>query len=877
MKMNEERETVNFDRDVANFQPRQREALKHLDSRSIKFLLYGGALGGGKSYFLRWLAVRFLIKVFKRYKLEWCQVMLACEDYPSLKDRQLTKVAREFPSWLGKSHADHKEYSRCFILGPEYGNGVICFRNLDDASKYQSAEFAAILVDELTKNDYETFTFLRTRLRWPGLKDVECPFVGGTNPGGIGHGWTKQLWMDKIYPDEFLKPVDYSSQFAYVPSKADDNPFLDESYWAMLNTLPLHIRKAFKDGDWNIFVGQAFQEWSTPMHVIDPIPIPDYAPIYMTFDWGFGKPFSVGWWWVDSEGRLYRFNEWYGWNGSPNEGLRLPDSDIREEIMRKESEMDINVKSIRARYAGPDCFSKKPDYKGGGQGPSTAEVFANHGKGIFLTVGDPSRELKIRQFRERLKVPKDNEGKVNGVPMMQIYSNCTHFVRTVPSMVFSKNKPEDIDTDTEDHCFDPKTEVLTDSGWKKFYDLNKSELIATLNQSGDVEYNKPYKYIENDFNGNLFQYDGRVSFAVTGKHRFPVITKYHQRLKDGVWSHKFIDQLTDDWWLPRTNNGKWVTNTDIKISMSKPNRNGNANNIENLRLKDFMRYYGFWLAEGCKCYQSPTHWAVHVDQKGDLCEEIVAALGYRYNKHTNNSNCTRYTIQSQQFYEFISSMAGGSVCYDKFIPRWMFRTPQGHLKALYDGMMIGDGSMNRNMPVYNTTSRQLADDFQELLFHLGMVGNIKKYEQKHTKILGRTIKSKVPYYRVHILRNQNAMIVKGKTEKKKYNGKVYCLRVKNETLYVRRNGTPYWSSNCYDEACHICMARPMRLEDPKPLKTMAELRIEYLEKGTPEDQFHRKMAKEQAGYDQQFQRIMEQRFGPRVERVADFETKDTVD
>jgi len=447
---------LKFDSEVARFTPRQMEAVKSLDSGTVKFLLYGGALGGGKSYFLRWCAVRLLMRYFLIKQLTWVQVMLACEDYPSLKDRQLTKIAREFPAWLGTSIADHKDYGRCFILSPEYGNGVICFRNLDDASKYQSAEFAAILVDELTKNDYDAFTFLRTRLRWPGLKDVECPFIGGTNPGGIGHGWTKQFWMDKIFPDEFVRPIDYRHQFAYIPSKADDNPHLDPGYWAMLDTLPLHIRKAFRDGDWDIFVGQSFQEWSTPIHVIEPLPVPDSASIYMTFDWGFGAPFSVGWWWVDADGRIYRFSEWYGWNGTPNTGVRLPDTDIADGIIDREKGLGIHNRNI-IRYAGPDCFQKKPDYKGGGQGPATSETFSK--KGIFLSPGDPSRILKIRQFRERLRIPKDQYGNIICAPMMQVYSTCTHFIRTVPSLVTAKNNIEEIDTTGEDHVFDEACHV----------------------------------------------------------------------------------------------------------------------------------------------------------------------------------------------------------------------------------------------------------------------------------------------------------------------------------------------------------------------------------------------------------------------------------
>jgi hypothetical protein len=448
---------LKFDRDLAKFTPRQIEAVKLLDSGQTKFLLYGGALGGGKSYFLRWYGIRRLMRLAEMgYKN--CTAMLACEDYPTLKDRQLSKIPREFLQELGQMHQDHKEYGRCFILNPDFGSGVLCFRNLDDPSKYQSAEFVLIMVDELTKNDYDTFTQLRMRLRWPGLDDMDCQFVGGTNPGGKGHGWVKQFWIDQVFGPEWITPRDYRPTFAFVPSKADDNPHLDDAYWAMLHTLPESLRAAFRDGSWDIFVGQAFPELSVAVHGIDPIwPIPINSPLYMTYDWGFGKPFSLGWWWTDNDGRALRFNEWYGASG-PDQGLRLGDSEVAEGIIDREVKLGLahfstsgDYRSVSwdrqvIRYAGPDCFAKRPDYKGGGQGPSTAEVFAQYG--IYLMPGDPDRVLRIRQFRERLRA-RDGER-----PMMLIYKSCKDFFRTVGSLVMDKNRPEDIDSDGEDHQYD---------------------------------------------------------------------------------------------------------------------------------------------------------------------------------------------------------------------------------------------------------------------------------------------------------------------------------------------------------------------------------------------------------------------------------------
>ncbi len=438
------RKRISIAKDLAKWTPRQQAAVDILKTGKVKYLLYGGALGGGKSYFLRWYAVDRLRMMAQR-GFRNAAIMVACEDYPALKDRQLSKIAMEFPAWLGKAHSDHKDYGRSYILAPEFGSGVICFRNLDDPSKYQSAEFAAILVDELTKNPFEVFTFLRSRLRWRGLPDEDCIFVGATNPGGIGHSWCKQLWIDRDFPPEFVSPVDFRPQFAYVPSKADDNPHLDPAYWATLSTLPRALRKAFRDGDWNIFVGQAFPDFSRQKHVIPTIQPPAGAPLLMTYDWGWGKPFSIGWWFVDNDGRLIRFAEWYGWSGAPNEGLRLADSEVAAGIKEREARMGITGWGI-TRLAGHDCFQKRPNYDKGGQGPSTDEVFQD--AGLTLSKVNPNREHKIRAFRERLRPGAD------GVPRLLVSEDCAQFIRTIPNIVMDARNVEDIDSDGEDHIYD---------------------------------------------------------------------------------------------------------------------------------------------------------------------------------------------------------------------------------------------------------------------------------------------------------------------------------------------------------------------------------------------------------------------------------------
>jgi hypothetical protein len=156
----------------------------------------------------------------------------------------------------------------------------------------------------------------------------------------------------------------------------------------------------------------------------------------------------------------------------PNTGLRIVDSEIAQGIIEREKAMGIyfSAKDHQMRengiwkypnlirLAGPDCWNKKPDYKGGGQGPSTAETFSS--MGIYLTPGDPSRALKIRQFRERLEIPMDEDNKQIDRPMLQVYNTCTEFIKIIPGLSVDEDNVEDIDTDQEDHIYDEACHIV---------------------------------------------------------------------------------------------------------------------------------------------------------------------------------------------------------------------------------------------------------------------------------------------------------------------------------------------------------------------------------------------------------------------------------
>lgn len=224
---------------LSNFFSKQIEALEA--SKRFKYVLFGGSVGSGKSRWLRWMMVYWLMKYYAKYKIKGIRAGLFCEDYPSLNDRHLSKVKFEFPEWLGKfNEAKHE-----FTLAPEYGSGIIAFRNLDDPSKYLSVEFAVIGIDEINRNPKTTFDMLRSRHRWPGIKDVK--FLAGCNP--LGEAWVKNMWVKRMFsPDEKEQ-----YEFVFVPALPTDNPHLPKEYYKSLESLPENQRKAYLEGNWDAF------------------------------------------------------------------------------------------------------------------------------------------------------------------------------------------------------------------------------------------------------------------------------------------------------------------------------------------------------------------------------------------------------------------------------------------------------------------------------------------------------------------------------------------------------------------------------------------------------------------------------------------------
>ncbi len=430
-------------KELCNFQPKQIEATNLADK--YQYFLYGGSRGPGKSYWLRWYLLREAIRLSKA-GIERPTVGLFCENYPALTDRQTSKIAIEFPQWLG-ALKDSKLQGFGFHIKEEYGGGFIALRNLDDVSKYQSAEFAAIGVDELTKNSEEVFDILRGSLRWKGVDKPR--FVAATNPGGEGHVWVKRLWIDKNIPERY-KAI--KNEFCFLSALPTDNQYLTENYWEMLETLPDRLKKAWRYGDWNAFEGQFFQ-FDETTQLIEPFTIPNDWYLIGGLDPGYSSPCSFSITAKDFKGNLYRVATYCESNLSPYDNAKGIKSFIANLPF-------TNGRMPKLIVADPSAWAKKDRYAIANTEATFADIM--RANGIILQKAINDRIAGWWAMKDMMT--RKEEVIINGVkhivPKYYVFKHYNNpFLEEITATIGDERNPEDIqgrgnDPNVSDHCID---------------------------------------------------------------------------------------------------------------------------------------------------------------------------------------------------------------------------------------------------------------------------------------------------------------------------------------------------------------------------------------------------------------------------------------
>lgn len=435
---------------VFDYCPTAKQRLFHA-SRSGE-VLYGGAAGGGKSYAICWDAF------MRCLKYPGTSAYLFRRTFPELEQTLIKTMRMIVPETLGKYYSGNHEMQ--FING-----SVARFCHLSDEGdtiKYQGAEIQWLYFDELTHFSESMYNYIKTRLRAPLRLGVKPCVRCASNPGGPGHGWVKARFVDStdvgthtVVKDTEITGRDgqkkvMKSVCEYIPATVYDNPHIDDMYIVELQNKPSKLRDALLYGKWEAFEGQAFPEFTNDpehykdglhTHVIDPFDIPLHWTRYVSFDHGFSRPFSFGAWAVDPDGRVYRYKELYGCKkGEANVGLMLTPGEIAAKLadwLEPEFREGIHITGI----ADPAIWDES-------RGTSVEEQIRKVFNGVTFRKGDNTRMPGKMQLHERLRFDED------GRPMMYIFSTCTDFIRTIPTLCYDEHKVEDIDTAGEDHIYD---------------------------------------------------------------------------------------------------------------------------------------------------------------------------------------------------------------------------------------------------------------------------------------------------------------------------------------------------------------------------------------------------------------------------------------
>ncbi|MFZ5975211.1 MAG: terminase large subunit domain-containing protein [Bacillota bacterium] len=415
--------------------------------------LYGGAAGGGKSDAL-------LAEALRQVHIPYYRAIIFRKTYPQLSeiiDRSKDIYKPSFP----RARYNHSEHFWTFPSGAKifFGN----MQHVNDRTNYQGKRFDFVAFDELTHFTWDEYSYMMSRNR-PGGPGTRVYIRSTTNPGGIGHGWVMDRFISVAPPMTPVtgeydiitpkgKTITLIRKRIFIPATVFDNPAMldnDPNYLANLAMMPEAEKEALLYGSWDSFRGQAFREWRNDpahyddqrwTHVIKPFKIPKHWLVYRAFDFGYAKPFSVGWYAVDTDGVVYRIAEYYGCTGTPNAGIEMYPAEIAANIKRIEAENE-NLKGRKiSGVADPSIFDES-------RGQSVSAQMERSPNFVHWSPADNTRIAGKMQLHYRLAF--DREGK----PMFQVFSTCKHFIRTIPTLVYDTKHVEDIDTNQEDHIYD---------------------------------------------------------------------------------------------------------------------------------------------------------------------------------------------------------------------------------------------------------------------------------------------------------------------------------------------------------------------------------------------------------------------------------------
>lgn len=418
-------------------------------------IMYGGAAGGGKTDSL------LIDAALTCLDFPGAHVLYLRRAYPDL-EMSAIKRSLELFTGIGAKY-DGTKYRWKFPHRDK--TSVLQFGYLEadkDVFRYQSAEFDKIYFDELTQFSEFQYTYMLSRNRTT-IAGMHPQIKSGTNPGGVGHAWVKKRFVDPTMKGEriFTDPETGRTR-RFIKARLEDNPHLttaDPGYEKRMLDLPESMRKALREGDWDIAVGVAFPEFSYSIHVVKPFLVPAFWPKWLSNDPGYTDPYA-----------------WYCFTVGPDKTVY-----IYREITRKPGQERM-VYSDQARMVIETCYSEDPetgekyaevfDFKTAGRdafsrhpesGKCIIDYYAEGGLTGFLEpprAEKTDRKMRKATFHEYLKPYEDNNFPVKaGEPpkmtaKLKIFDTCTKLIETLPVLVEDPNDPEKVALSDLNHWYD---------------------------------------------------------------------------------------------------------------------------------------------------------------------------------------------------------------------------------------------------------------------------------------------------------------------------------------------------------------------------------------------------------------------------------------
>jgi hypothetical protein len=354
-------------------------------------------------------------------------------------------------------------------------------------------------------------------------------------------------------------------------------------------------------------------------------------------------------------------------------------------------------------------------------------------------------------------------------------------------------------------CFDDKTEILTDEGWKYFNGLHGREMVLSL--AGEralwAEIAKVHRY---EYAGDLNLYEGEsVNFCITDNHNLIV----RSNPKADQYAIRQFKDLPKEFVIKRTNEWEGSNPERITFTSEYEMPKGGVRVKEwSFDFTDWARFLGWFVSEGnvYKERRKDGRYRILIAQvkaqEKEMIKHLLDNMGIIF-----QDKGRQIEFSNNEIGKHLIEHCGGRQPVRR-VPKYIKEGTTEVIEAFLETFALGDGTQNSNGTgkTYFSSSELLIDDIQEMLVKIGKAGKKILRHKKGTEfnIEGRTVKRRNDCYAVYECgRGADSWISKGKIQKVAYKGVVYCVSTPHRTIMVRRNGCVMWSGNSDDTVIAI--------------------------------------------------------------------------